>query len=177
MDKKHQTTLNFKKEEDVIYLIGNSKNDISSSEYLYSYHKIKNTPAPHFNLDEEFIVQESVKSIIKNGLIQSAHDVSDGGLFMTLLESALQGNLGFEINSVSGIRKDAFLFGEAQSRVVVSVDSSKASQLEVELKKNNTPFTKLGTVKGSRVMIDGTDYGMVSEYATDYNTSLESKLN
>lgn len=177
MDKKHQTSLNFKKEGDVIYLIGNSYNDISSSEYLFSYHKVKNTPAPHFNLDEEFNIQSSVKSIIKSGLIQSAHDVSDGGLFINLLESALQNNLGFEINSVSGIRKDAFLFGEGQSRVVVSVEASKTSELESALKKDNSPFTKLGIVKGNKIVIDGTDYGTVSEYATDYNTSIESKLN
>ncbi len=177
MDKKLQTSLSFKKEGDIIYLIGDSHNDISSSEYVFSYHKIKNTPAPYFNLDEEFNMQDSVKSIIKNGLIQSAHDVSDGGLFITLLESSLTNGLGFEINSIPGIRKDAFLFGESQARVVVSVETSKTNQLEAELKKNNTPFTKLGTVKGSKVMIDGADYGMISEFATDYNTSIESKLN
>lgn len=177
MDKKHQTTLNFKNEGDVIYLVGNSHNDISSSEYLFSYHKIKNSPAPYFNLDEEFNIQNSIKSIIKNGLIQSAHDVSDGGLFITLLESGLNGGLGFEINSISGIRKDAFLFGEAQSRVVVSVDSSKTSAFEAELKKNNAPYTKLGVVKGNKVMIDGNDYGAISDYAKEYNTSIESKLN
>ncbi|HWY12219.1 MAG TPA: phosphoribosylformylglycinamidine synthase subunit PurL [Bacteroidia bacterium] len=177
MDKKLQTSLSFKKEGDVIYLIGNNKNDISSSEYLFSYHKIKNSPAPYFNLDEEFGVQESIKSIIKNGLIQSAHDVSDGGLFITLLESSLAANLGFEINSVSGVRKDAFLFGEGQSRVVVSVEQGKATQLEAELKKQNTSFIKLGLVKGNKINIDGTDYGSVSEYSNLYNTSIESKLN
>ncbi len=177
MDKKHQTSLSFKKEGDVIYLIGNSHNDISSSEYVFSYHKVKNTPAPYFNLEDEFNVQNSAKSIIKSGLIQSAHDVSDGGLFITLLESALANNLGFEINSDSAIRKDAFLFGESQSRVVVSVEASKGAELESALKKDSTPFTKLGIVKGNKIVIDGSDYGTVSEYATDYNTSIESKLN
>lgn len=176
-DKKNQTSLSFRNEGDVIYLIGESRNDISSSEYVYSYHKIKNTPAPYFNLDEEFNVQESVKSVIKNGLIKSAHDVSDGGIFIALLESSLQNGLGFEINSVSGIRKDAFLFGEGQGRVVVSVDPSKAAAFETELKKNTTAFTKLGVVKGTKVVIDGNDFGPISDYATEYNTSIESKLN
>src|SRR5690606_6527028 len=79
-NKANQTTLDFKNENDVIYLIGESKNDISSSEYLYSFHKLKNTPAPYFNLDTEFNVQKAILSIIKNKLIHSAHDVSDGGL-------------------------------------------------------------------------------------------------
>jgi phosphoribosylformylglycinamidine synthase II len=177
MDKKLQTSLSFSNEGDLIYLIGESKNDISSSEYVFSYHKIKNTPAPYFNLDEEFNVQNSVKLVIKNGLIRSAHDVSDGGIFISLLESSLSKGLGFEIDSVSGIRKDAFLFGEGQSRVIVSVEGSAASSLEAELKKNNTPFTKLGAVKGDKIIIDGVDYGSVSEYANEYNTSIESKLN
>ena len=114
-DKALQTTLDFKNEGDTIYLIGESKNDISSSEYLYSYCKVKNSPAPYFNLDTEYNVQQAVKSIIKYKLINSAHDISDGGLFMTLLESAMVNDLGFEINSEVSIRKDAFLFGEAQA--------------------------------------------------------------
>jgi phosphoribosylformylglycinamidine synthase len=176
-DKKHQTTLSFKNEGDVIYLVGESKNDISSSEYLYSFHKEKNSPAPYFNLDEEFNMQSAVKTVITSGLIKGAHDVSDGGLFITLLESAIQGNLGFDVTTSKDIRKDAFLFGEAQGRVVVTADPSKTSGLESELKKQNVSFLKLGTVKGKNVVIDGADHGTVSEYTMVYNTSLESKLN
>lgn len=175
-DKALQTTLNFKNEGDVIYLIGESKNDISSSEYLYSFHKVKNTPAPYFDLDTEFKVQQAVASIIKNKLIQSAHDISDGGLFMTLLESAMVNNLGFEISSDSSVRKDAFLFGEAQSRVVVSAAADKVAALEAELKKQGVAFSKLGTVKGNAVTIDGTNYGTVAEYKNSFDTSIEGYL-
>jgi phosphoribosylformylglycinamidine synthase subunit PurL len=176
-DKSLQTTLNFKNEGDVIYLIGESKNDISSSEYVYSFHKIKNTPAPHFDLDAEFTVQNAVKKTIKSHLINSAHDVSDGGLFLTLLESAMVNNLGFEISSHSSIRKDAFLFGESQSRVVVSVSSSKTKELEALLSSQKVSFTKLGTVKGINIVIDGENFGSVSEFKTPYETSIESYLN
>jgi phosphoribosylformylglycinamidine synthase II len=175
-DKAHQTTLDFKKEGDVIYLVGESKNDISSSEYLYSFHKIKNTPAPYFDLDTEYNVQQAITSVIKNKLISSAHDVSDGGLFMNLLESAMVNNLGFEVASDSSVRKDAFLFGEAQSRVVLSVSADKATALEAELKKQGVAFSKLGTVKGQAVVIDGVNYGIVSEYKASYDTSIEGYL-
>lgn len=176
-DKKHQTGLSFKNEGDVIYLIGKSKNDIASSEYLYSYCKIKNSPAPHFNLDEEFVVQNAIKELIRNGFVNSAHDVSDGGLFITLLESSMQNNLGFEITSDKSVRTDAFLFGEGQSRVAVSATAAKATDLEQTLTKSNVPFIKLGLVKGSAVNIDSVNYGLVSEFAAKYNNSIEERFN
>jgi phosphoribosylformylglycinamidine synthase subunit PurL len=176
-DKALQTTLDFKNEGDTIYLIGESKNDISSSEYLYSYCKVKNSPAPYFNLDTEYNVQQAVRSVIKYKLINSAHDISDGGLFMTLLESAMVNNLGFEISSEVSIRKDAFLFGEAQSRVVVSASDDNALKLETELKKQNIPFSKLGTVKGKSVVIDSVNYGTVSDYKHSFDTSIEGYMN
>jgi phosphoribosylformylglycinamidine synthase subunit PurL len=175
-DKKLQTTLEFKDQEDVIYLIGKSQNDISSSEYLYSYHKVKNSSAPHFNLDEEFAVQNAVKEVIKKSLIKSAHDVSDGGLFTTLLECSGM-EIGFEISSDPKIRKDAFLFGESQSRVVVSVSPDRVKLVEETLSTQKVSFSKLGTVKGNSVVIDGTNYGDISEFAMLYNTSIESKMN
>jgi phosphoribosylformylglycinamidine synthase len=136
-------TLNFKNEGDSIYLIGSSKNDISSSEYLYSYHKIKNTPAPTFNLDEEFEVQKAVKTLIKERVIQSAHDCSDGGLFITLLESAMPNGIGFNINSDDTVRKDAFLFGEAQSRVIVSVKKDDEDKFIGEINSNDLMKSKV----------------------------------
>jgi len=175
-DKKHQTTLNFKNEGDLIYIVGEQVNDIASSEYLFSYHKIKNTPAPYFNLEEEYALHKAINSIIKKGVVKSAHDISDGGLFITLFESALHGNSGFEIKS-NALRKDAFLFGEAQGRAVISISSSDKSVFENELKTAGVPFENIGTVKGKDIVIDGTNYGSVKEFAELYNTSIESKLN
>lgn len=174
-DKSLQTTLNFKNEGDVIYLLGESKNDISSSEYVYSFHKLKNTPAPYFNLDAEHKLQTVISSLISSKLIRSAHDVSDGGLFMNLLESGMVNNFGFEITCDSSIRKDAFLFGEAQSRAVITV--SNTSDIEAELKKLTIPFIKLGVVKGNAIVIDGTNYGLISDFKHSFDTSIETILN
>ncbi|MGZ4090358.1 MAG: phosphoribosylformylglycinamidine synthase subunit PurL, partial [Bacteroidia bacterium] len=176
-DKKYQTTLHFKNEGDLVYLVGKQVNDIASSEYLYSYAKIKNTPAPYFNLEEEYALQKAIAAVIRKGIVNSAHDVSDGGLFITLFESALHGEKGFEINSSTSLRKDAFLFGEAQSRAVISISAVSKTVFEEELKKSGVPFENIGTVKGHSVVIDGTNYGEVSEFANLYNTSIENKLN
>jgi phosphoribosylformylglycinamidine synthase len=175
-DKSTQTSLSFKTEGDCIYIIGECKNDIASSEYIYSYHKLKNTPAPYFNLEEEFNMQHAVKTIIKNKLVESAHDCSDGGLFVCLAESAFQRDLGFDIATDKNIRKDAFLFGEGQGRVVVTVKKDNEIALVDELKKLNVKFSKLGFIKDSEVKIDGQPYGSIKEFKNLYDTSIEKIL-
>jgi len=175
-DKSTQTSLSFKTEGDCIYIIGECKNDIASSEYVYSYHKLKNTPAPYFNLEEEFNMQHAVKTIIKHKLVESAHDCSDGGLFVCLAESAFQRDLGFDIATDKNIRKDAFLFGEGQGRVVVTVKKDNEIALVDELKKLNVKFSKLGFIKDSEVKIDGQPYGSIKEFKNLYDTSIEKIL-
>lgn len=176
-DKKHHTTLNFKKEGDLIYLLGKQVNDIASSEYLYSYCKIKNTPAPYFNLDEEFELQNILKTVIKKEIVASAHDLSDGGLFIALLESGLLNELGFEINLSNTIRKDAALFGEAQSRALLSINSKDQTIFEEILKSSSVPFQLIGKVKGNAVVINNQNYGTIAEFKNNYNTSIENRLN
>ena len=176
-DKKHQTTLNFKNEGDLIYVLGKQVNDIASSEYVFSYHKIKNTPAPYFNLDEESTLQQGIKTVIKKGLVASAHDISDGGLFMALLESSLHNNLGVDIKTNAALRKDAYLFGEAQSRAIISINPANKTAFENELTACGLVFENIGVVKGNAIVINSTNMGTVSTYANAYNTSIESRLN
>ncbi len=171
-DKTNRMTMNFKNEGDSIYLIGYSKNDIASSEYLYSYHNVKNTPAPAFNLDEEYEVQKAVKKIIKERVIQSAHDCADGGLFITLLESAMTNNLGFDISSDEDVRKDAFLFGEAQSRVIVSVKKDDEDKFIDLMMASRAEFEYLGDVKGKEMIVDGESFGTVSEAKAIFDNAL-----
>lgn len=176
-DKSNQMGMDFKKEGDNIYLIGECKNDLASSEYIYSFHNIKNTPAPAFDLVEEYDVQDAVKKIISEKIIESAHDCSDGGLFVALAESCFNNNIGFDITTDRNIRKDVFLFGECQSRVVVSVKKENEIALVDTLKKANVKFTKLGFVKGKEMTIDTEMFGSVSEYKKLYDTSIENKMN
>jgi phosphoribosylformylglycinamidine synthase len=176
-DKKLITTLNFKSENDLIYLLGQSRNDINSSEYAYSVCGVKNSPAPYFDLEDEFRLQQTIISAIRAGLLNSAHDCADGGLFITLLESCMPKNLGFEISFDKNIRKDAFLFGEAQSRVVVSVAPGKETDFKNHLEKSGIPFSKLGIVKGKNMLIDGENFGAVEEYKLSYDTTIEKLMN
>jgi phosphoribosylformylglycinamidine synthase subunit PurL len=171
-DKNKVMTLDFKKEGDLIYLIGECRNDISSSEYLYSWHNVKASPAPHFDLSEEYEVQASTKELIEKGLIESAHDCSDGGLFITLAESAMAGNVGFDIDSDTSLRKDAFLFGEGQSRIVVTVKPENEDAFTDLMLQSDSEFSFLGVVDGDEMIVDGESYGSVAELKVKYETSL-----
>lgn len=167
-------TLDFKNEGDVIYLVGQSRNDINGSEYLFKLNHVAHSPAPYFDLQEEAALQNTIAALIKSKLILSAHDVMEGGLFTTLLESSLQNELGFSIDLHQDIRKDAFLFGEAQSRVVVSVSSDKTAAFETAL--GNHPFERLGTVNGNTIVVAGENWGTVNDWKEQYNTAIEKEL-
>ncbi|AUD02738.1 phosphoribosylformylglycinamidine synthase subunit PurL [Spirosoma pollinicola] len=170
----HQMTLDFKNEGDLIYLIGQSTNDIASSEYLYSFLDIKASPAPYFEFDDEWHVQEGIKTMIRNGWLLSAHDVSDGGLFVTLAESAMAGNKGFQIVSDDRHRLDSFLFGESQSRVVVTVPAEHKQTIEGYLHDTIMPFMFLGTVMDSSpaFVVDNTQVMTLAEAKILYDNSL-----
>jgi phosphoribosylformylglycinamidine synthase II len=167
-------TLDFKHEGDSIYLLGTSRNDINGSEYLFKLHNVTHSPAPHFDLEEEARLQQLVASLISNKLIASAHDVTEGGLFATLAESAFPGNLGFNIQTAGDIRKDAFLFGEAQSRVVVSVAAGQESAFEAAIGQH--PYSKLGTVTNGSIIVDGSDWGQVTEWKNQYDNAIQNEL-
>lgn len=171
-DKSHQTTIGFKKKGDMIFLIGRSVENIDSSEYLYSYHKVEKSPAPFFDLEEEYNVQQAVKALIENDLLESAHDVSDGGLFVTLLESAMIHNLGFDITTSADVRKDAFLFGESQGRVVVSVSSSNETNFIDFMLEREVPFSTLGHVTKSELRVDDDSFGFIHDLKKYYENAL-----
>lgn len=171
-DKKHVTTIPFKEKGHLIYLIGENRNDISQSEYLVRYHKIEKSPAPYFSLEEEYANQEQIKMLIRKGVLRSAHDVSEGGLFISLMESAMASGLGFDVTSDAAIRKDAWLFGESQSRVVVSVDSDHEDEFIDLMMLNGVEFDLLGHVTKGSIRIDDEDWGDVNDWKDKYDNAI-----
>lgn len=176
-DYRQVMTLDFKNEGDRIYLIGTSRNDLGSSEYLRGVLGVEYSPCPHFDLEEEYAVQQVVKKAIAGNLAGSVHDVADGGVLTALLESAMPRGLGFAVNTNPAVRKDAWLFGEAQSRVIVSVRTEQAAAFERFLQVENLPFEAIGTVTGTKVMVDGEDWGSLSDWERAYENVLERAMN
>jgi phosphoribosylformylglycinamidine synthase len=173
-DIQLRMTMDFKEAGDLVYLVGSSKDCIGSSEYLHKICGVALSPAPAFDLNEEFAVQQQVLSLIHNQLIVSAHDIAEGGLFVALLESAKQRGLGFSISSSQQIRKDAFLFGESQSRIMVSVKPGMKENFEHAMK--NHPLEFLGNVTESNLVVDGDNWGEISEWADLYDEAIEKMI-
>lgn len=175
-DPSIMMTLDFKAKDDYIYLIGASVNDIASSQYLTSYHNITASPAPYFDMDKEYEMHQVLKDLIKEKLIASAHGVSAGGLYIALLESAMPNNFGFAIASDSRVRKDAFLFGEAQGRVIVSVKPENQNLFVEKMTASTTDFIYLGVVANSGNVVDDEMYDTTAHAKSIYDHVLESHL-
>jgi len=175
-DKSKIMTLDFKSKGDLIFILGQSHNDIGSSEYVASYHGIKETPAPYFNLEEEYALHQVVKGLIQNQHINAVHDISDGGLFVCLTEMAMPNGLGFDIVTDSEVREDAFLFGEGQGRVIVTVNEDQEDEFIEFMMNSGVSFTLLGHVTKGKMMVDDEHFGFIEEARKLYENGLAKHL-
>ena len=167
-------TLDFKKEGDVIYLLGKSTNDISSSQYLAKVCNVEFSPAPYFELEEEFSLQQKIAELINKKLIQSAHDISEGGLFVTLCESGFNRELGFTVETKDDLREDAYLFGEGQSRVLVTVKADHIEKFENAL--SDFPHERIGLVTSGEMLVNGDFWGTIDWWQEQYDSAIEDHL-
>ena len=175
-------TLDFKEAGDEIYLLGSLQNDLGCSVYLHELLGETYSPAPHFDLDEELALHQLVRSLIKSKLIGSAHDCSEGGLFVTLMEKAFPREIGFEVSSPERafdgkpLRLDACWFGESQGRVVVTVSPPQRAAFLQHTASGSTPVILLGTVGGTIAKIDGQSWGEIKSWKSKYDSAIESTM-
>jgi phosphoribosylformylglycinamidine synthase subunit PurL len=171
-DKSLQASMDFKYKGDLIYLLGQSHDDIGSSEYLASIHHVKLSTAPRFDIEEELALQDCVKGLIKNNYVNAIHDVSDGGLFVTLAEMGMPRGFGFDIVSDSEVRLDAFLFGESQSRVIATVVEDYEDEFIDSITEAGIPLTLLGHVTQGKMVVDDFHFGFVNDYVALYDNAI-----
>ncbi len=148
----------FKDEGDAILLLGKSRDDLGGSEYLKVMHHREQGSPPFLSLETEKALQDFVLKVIHEGLVQSAHDCSDGGLAVALAESCVSApdvKRGAVVRlPLDSLRRDALLFGETQSRVILSVKPDLAESLLGRAWDAGIPAGRIGTVGGDRLMID-----------------------
>jgi len=155
-DLKHITTSYFKDEGDIIYLLGEDKEELGGSEYAKVVHNKVAGDSPKINLDEEKKLQDTLLNLIKKGSIKSAHDISEGGIVSALAECCIinqEKQIGCEVEIPIKTRKEFSLFSESQSRIIISVSKVKTLDLEHELKLSGVKFKKLGEVTGSSLKL------------------------
>jgi phosphoribosylformylglycinamidine synthase len=175
-DKKYVMTLDYKAKGDLIFMIGSNHDDINSSQYLVNIHGVEKSTTPHFDLEEEYVNQKQLQMLIRKGAINSAHDVSEGGLFVALLEKGMASGLGFDITLPAEFRKDAVLFGESQSRIVVTVSEDDKDAFIDLMMLNGCDFDLLGHVTKGSIRVDDEDWGTVAEYQEIYDNALSDIL-
>ncbi|WP_088830676.1 phosphoribosylformylglycinamidine synthase subunit PurL [Paenibacillus tyrfis] len=152
-DTDHITTQSFKREGDVILLLGETKAELGGSEFQYIVHGVTEGRPPQIDLDVEKTLLDAVLSAIQQGLVASAHDLSEGGLAVALAESCMSGRLGAKANFASELRPDIALFSESQSRLLLSAAPDKAEALQKLLAERGVPVQTLGTVGGSSLQL------------------------
>ncbi len=149
----------FKNSGDVIFLLGETKEELGGSQYLKEIYNLKKGDSPSIDLETEKNLQKAVLEMIKKDLINSAHDCSEGGLVIALVESCISSpevKLGatIDLSSLPKIRTDALLFGESQSRILISSDPQKKEEIKRTAKIYNVPIWEIGKTGGDRLTIN-----------------------
>ena len=175
---EHRMSIPFAAAGDAIVLLGSTRNDLGSSQYIAKVKGVSHSPCPSFDLDEEYALHLLLETLAKEQAVASAHDISEGGLFVACMESAMAGGKGFDICTENGLRLDAGLFGESQSRVVVSVSQDGLGRLMKLASEAGVVATHVGTVLADKVIgVNGENWGEMETFATPYHEVIASYLN
>ncbi len=156
--------IGFKEAGDLIYMIGTPHNDINASTFLAELFNGPATPSPIFDLDEEYHIMINIRKLIQKDLLVSAHKIAEGGLFKALLDCTRVDDYGFVIETDTNFRKDAYLFGEAQGRSIVTTKADREDELVNFLNSQNVPFSRLGEVRGDEIIIDNDSLGSLKKW-------------
>ena len=152
-DVSRVCTMGFKDDGDVVLVLGEDKGELGGSEYLQvQYGMVKGKP-PVVDLEGEKVLQELVRELIREGLLKSAHDISEGGLAVALAECALCGERGVEVDLTASLRPDTALFSESQGRAVVSLSPQNLEAVLKLAQDCGVPAAVLGTVGGESLLI------------------------
>jgi phosphoribosylformylglycinamidine synthase len=156
-DVAHITTQWFKDDGDVIFLIGENREHLGASEYLHTVFRQTRGTVPPLDLPFEKKMQDALLGAIQSGLVKSAHDCSEGGLAVALAECCISNperQRGATITLTDAIRTDCLLFGETQSRVVISCAPDKAETVAAFFAERGVPCARIGTVGGDRLQLN-----------------------
>ena len=175
-EKQHYCTPDFKQKGDMVYIIGDPINDIASSLYLTNLYGDIDSPPAYFDKFIDSKLNNGLQDVIRKNLVKSAHIVREGGLFITLIESSLAKNLGFDITIPAEVRVDAFLFGESPLMSLVSVNGDNETEFIDLLIAQGLPFYTLGHVTREELRIDDISLGFILDYKLKYEKSLYKAL-
>ncbi|HEY3173346.1 MAG TPA: phosphoribosylformylglycinamidine synthase subunit PurL [Thermoanaerobaculia bacterium] len=152
-DVSRRVGLALRREGDVVALLGETKDELGASEYLRTVHGRDDGPCPEVNLEAERRLVDLLVRLAEEGLLASAHDVSDGGLAVALAECAMKSGLGAEISLEETIRPSALLFGETTGRALITFPSGKERPIGEAAAATGVPFRAIGRVGGAALSL------------------------
>ena len=173
-------TTAFKNEGDLIFLIGENTDELGGSEFLAMFHGLEAGYPPHLDLAKEKTIQKLTLDLIDKGLVRSAQDTSEGGLSIALAECCIKGNIGADIELTENIRASALLFGEGQSRIIISARPEDSDAIIARAQELKVPLSQLGTVGGSALSIKGNQLAVklsVGEMTEAYKGAIPCLMN
>ncbi|MTI95952.1 MAG: phosphoribosylformylglycinamidine synthase subunit PurL [Firmicutes bacterium] len=157
-----------------LLLVGNLQPRLGGSEYLYNKLGRLTGPIPKVDLELESRLCNFLPQAIADGLVAAAHDVSEGGIAVTLAEMAISGKVGMSVEIPVGVRPDCWLFAESPGAVVVAVERESLPGLQSMVAEHNLPVRILGTVGGNHLQIGNQVNLSVGELATAWHSPLEA---
>ncbi|MFQ5863939.1 MAG: AIR synthase-related protein, partial [bacterium] len=178
-DLRHVTTAWFKQEGDVIVLLGENMGEIGGSEYLKVQFKKIAGDCPQLDLEFEKRLQKACLEAIQSGLVHSAHDVSEGGLAVALAECCLlnpEQVIGAQIHLKIEKRKDCYLFGEDQSRIILSLAEDNLPQFKQIIESHKIPMMVIGRVGGTELIMNELIHAKVEELKNLYQNAIRNKM-
>jgi phosphoribosylformylglycinamidine synthase II len=176
-DEAHITPSGFQSAGDAILLVGERGHELGASAYLAEIHGIKQGRPPQLDLEEEIRFQNEVRKLIQGGKIQSAHDLSDGGLAVAMAESCFDNHLGASIRLQSrGQRRDILLFNESQGRCLLTCHPDEASGLLGALDGSGIPAELIGHVEAEPRLTIGIDDDTLNWSVDTLNAAFENSI-
>ncbi len=169
----------FRNAGDAVVLLGNWREEVGGSEYLAAVHEKVAGDCPQLDLDEELAVQRVCSQAIGHQLLTSAHDLSDGGLAVALAECCIgdrENMIGANVSLPQGRRTDFMLFGESQSRILVSLPQDHVDDLRYLCEENEVRMQVLGEVGGDALEIEGLLRCTLADLEQAYYHSLPEKM-
>ncbi len=179
-EPKNITTSYFKNCGDKVFLLGEDFEEIGGSEYLSVEHNLVTGNCPKIDLQKEKELHTTLLNLIDKGIINSAHDISDGGIISALAECCIINNenrIGVQVNIPIKTREDFSFFSESQSRVIISVSKENEEDFLKSVKSCNTPHLLLGETGGVEFVINEKYKFSIDKLSEIYFESIPKLMN
>jgi phosphoribosylformylglycinamidine synthase len=175
--EKHKMSPSFKKEGDIILYVGAPRIGLGGTEYLKVIHGLTTGDAPILDLDVELKVQETVLEAITSGLVTAAHDISDGGLAVSIAEMGIFASLGAQIDlSVLSGSNHEIWFSEAQSGIILTCQPNQKEPLMKHLSQGGVDVAQIGTVQGEALNFEGVGSVSLDQLHSIYESAIPKAM-